>query len=165
MNDERSLWRKLLHIDEPWTVLDSKVDTARRRHDVTIGVEVPRGWFGLGRRAPADAQVASWRHVDFGEWEIHVRVAAPRDVVLRRLPWAGEPDLPFTHALSQHVFALLREVCSLQAICTLLNLPIGDLWRFRYAIDQGRWTGAEAAAPSAGGAAQAPVDAPAGPGA
>jgi len=157
MNDERSLWRKLLRIEEPWSVLESRIDSGRRRHDVWIGLEVPRGWFGLARKPLPTAAAVSWRHVRFGDWEVRVHVAAPNGVDLSCHPWAGEPDLPFTRALNEQVFALLREGCSLQSICTLLDLPIAELWRFRYAIDSGRWSGA------AGGRHDGEVAAPAGP--
>jgi hypothetical protein len=157
MNDERSLWRKLLRIEEPWSVLESRIDSGRRRHDVWIGLEVPRGWFGLGRKPPPTAAAVSWRHVRFGDWDIRVHVAAPDGADLAAHPWAGDPDLPFTRALNEQVFALLREGCSLQSICTLLDLPIAELWRFRYAVDSGRWSGA------AGGRHDGEVAAPAGP--
>lgn len=168
MNDERTLWRKLLAVEEPWSVLDCQADGSRRRHDVWIGLEAPRGWFGLGRgKAPPCAPAVSWRHVDFGDWEIHVHVSAPASADLSRLPWAGETDLPFTRALNQQVFTFLREGCSLQSICALLKLPITELWRFRYAIDSGRWaagdsvpTDANRAAAGSGAANAPPTAAP-----
>ena len=81
----------------------------------------------------------SWRHANLGDWQVYVHVLAPANADLARQPWAGEAGLPFTRALNQRVFAFLREGCSLQSICTLLDLPIAELWRFRYAMDSGRW--------------------------
>jgi hypothetical protein len=161
MNDGRALWGKLLRIEEPWSVLSFKVDPSGRRHDVWVGIEVPRSWFGLARKLPQPAPTQSWRHVNFGDWEVRVHVVAPEGTDLSRHGWAGDPTLPFTRALSQQILGLLREGCSLQSICTLLGVPLTDLWRFRYAIDSGRWsTGeapsemppAEAAAPAAASA-------------
>lgn len=148
MKDERNLWHKLLRIEAPWTVLECRADDLRRRYDVSIAVDTPRGWFGLPRgKQQAAARQVSWRHVNFGEWEIHVHVAVPANADLSALSWVGEGDLPFTRALSQQVFAFLREGSSLQSICILLNLPIAELWRFRYAIDSGRWAAGEGTVP------------------
>lgn len=149
MNDERSVWCRLLGVGAPWTVVESRVDEARRQCEVSIALEAPRGWFGLSKRIQPATRELSWRHVNFGNWDVRVSLMAPADVTLPTLSWAGEPDLPFTRELSQQVFAYLREGCSLQSICTLLRLPIAELWRFRYAIDNGRWVAGEnVAAPS-----------------
>lgn len=139
MNDERSVWCRLLGVGAPWTVVESRVDEARRQCEVSIALEAPRGWFGLSKRIQPATRELSWRHVNFGNWDVRVSLMAPADVTLDTLPWTGEPELPFTRELSQQVFAYLREGCSLQSICTLLRLPIAELWRFRYAIDNGRW--------------------------
>lgn len=160
MNDGRALWSTLLRVEEPWSVLSFKVDPHSRRHDVSIGIEVARGWFGLSRKAPQPAPVVSWRHVNFGDWEVHVHVLAPEGTDLSRYPWAGDTELPFTRALNQQVLAMLREGCTLQSICTLLNVPLTELWKFRYAIDSGRWSASEGAAmpPAAPAASTAPPD-------
>ena len=143
MSNERSLWRTLLQVEPPWSVLDSQLDQNRKRYDVWIGLEEPRGWFGLGRARQVQAATASWRHVGLGDWEIHVHVATPSTTDLSRAPWAGDDSLPFTHALNRQIFRLLREGCSLQSVCTLLDLPIADLWRFQHAMDSGRWGATE----------------------
>lgn len=164
MNDPQQVLRKLLQIEEPWTVTESLLDAARRRHDIWISLETPRGWFGLGRaKAPPSAPPVSWRHVNFGDWEVHVHVAAPPSADLSHQPWTGDADLPFSRALTRQVFAHLREGCSLQSICALLRLPIADLWRFRYALDSGRWSAAGMPPPGEAPAAGAPSagDAPA----
>ncbi len=156
MDDGRSLWGRLLRIEEPWSVLDSRADALGRRHDVWIGIEVPRGWFGLRRAAPRPQPTHSWRHVNFGDWTVQVHVAAPHDADLSRHGWGGDATLPFTRALSQQIFALLREGCSLQSICTLLDVPLADLWKFRYAIDSGRWSAGEGMPRSSGDDPAAP---------
>lgn len=153
MNDPQQVLRTLLNVEEPWKVTDTRLDTGRRRHDIWIALEVSRGWFGLGRaRAAPSAPPVSWRHVNFGDWEVHVHVAAPGNADLSQQPWAGEEDLPFSRALTRQVFEHLREGCSLQSIGTLLRLPVAELWRFRYALDSGRWSAAGAPAAVEAGA-------------
>ncbi|CAM5380944.1 hypothetical protein [Thauera mechernichensis] len=139
MNNERHLWQTLLDVEAPWTVTDCK-ENGGRRHDIWIGLETPRPWLGIVRARPVPGtRTLSWRHANFGAWQIHIHVQAPGTADLSRQPWAGEPDLPFTRALNERIFTFLREGCSLQSICTLLDLPITELWRLRYAMDSGRW--------------------------
>ena len=51
--------------------------------------------------------------------------------------------MPFTHALSQRIFALLKAGCDFRAVGELLEVPPADVWRFRYFLDNGRWGSAE----------------------
>ncbi len=139
MSDQRETWRQLLQLEAPWQVLKLRHDDNARRFDIWIGVEAPRQWFGFGRRAN-DQQVEhySWRHVNFGDWRVHVYVALPVGTSVEGVPWAGEFDMPFSNQLARQIFGLLKSDVSLQRICDLLDLPVSELWRFRYALDTGR---------------------------
>lgn len=53
------------------------------------------------------------------------------------LPWFGQPGLPFSNRLSRQVFACLAEGVEMSAICEVLSIPFADLWKFKYALDQG----------------------------
>jgi hypothetical protein len=143
MSDARQFWTHLLRLDEPWTVTRCETHRALRRQDLWVALEEPRGWFGLGRRPPRPTESRSWRHLNFGDWQVHLHVTLPQGADLSRLAWAGERDQPFTRALSQQIFALLKAGCSFQAAGDLLEVPQADVWRFRYFLDHGRWSGAE----------------------
>lgn len=52
MATEGMLLGKLLQLREPWAVREHRLDQARQRLDIWIGVEVQRGWFGGPRRGP-----------------------------------------------------------------------------------------------------------------
>jgi hypothetical protein len=125
MSDARQLWAQLLRLDEPWTVTRCETHRSLRRYDLWIGLEEARGWFSLGRRPPRPTESRSWRHMNFGDWQLHLHVTLPQGADLSRLGWAGEPDLPFTRALSQHIFGLLKAGCSFQAVGELLDVPPG----------------------------------------
>lgn len=153
MSDARPLWTQLLRLDEPWAVTRCETHRALKRYDLWIALEEPRGWFGLGRKPARPTESRSWRHVNFGEWQVHVHVAQPQGADLSRLAWAGEKDLPFTRALSQQIFGLLKAGCSFQAVGELLEVPQAEVWRFRYFLDHGRWGGAEPPAQAAATAA------------
>lgn len=158
MSDARPLWTQLLRLDEPWTVTRCETHRALRRYDLWIALEEPRSWFSLGRRPSRPTESRSWRHMNFGDWQVHLHVTLPQGGDLSRLVWAGERDLPFTRALTQHIFGLLKAGCSFQAVGELLDVPQADVWRFRYFLDHGRWSGAEAppAAAAVAGVAAAP---------
>ncbi len=140
MNDERNLWQRLLRIEAPWRVLDCDFDGDRQYCEVTVGLEESRAWFGLSRRPAGETEPVTWRHQNFGEWEVRVRVLVPPNADLSHQPWQGQRDQPFTHALSHEIFAMLREGLTLPGICKLTGVRIEDLWRFRHAMDQGKWS-------------------------
>lgn len=143
MSDATKLWTQLLRLDEPWAVIRCESHTALKRYDLWIALEEPRSWFGFGRRPPRPTESRSWRHVNFGDWQVHLHVTLPQGADISRLSWAGEKDLPFTRALSQRIFALLKAGCDFRALGELLEVAQTDTWRFRYFLDHGRWGAAE----------------------
>lgn len=147
MEEPRAIWKCLLDIAEPWTVNQFKVDRHNKRVDVWVGIEMPRSWFGLGRaRAPEQHPTHSWRHTNMGEWRFYIHVSVPPGADLDRYRWAGEVGMPFTRGLALKIFSLFNEGASLRGICSLLNLPLSDVWRYRFALDNGKL--AAAASPS-----------------
>lgn len=153
--DALHTWQMMLGLSAPWTVHGVSYDPQRRRCEVEVAFEAPRGWFRIRRQAQVPV-VQQWRHHNFGNWAVHVLLRAPEGAQLEQLPWVGEPDLPFTRDLCRHLFALLREGNSLESIGTLLDLPLPDLWKLRYAIDNGRWREKDTVARPAASSAPAP---------
>lgn len=161
MTDQRETWGQLLQLEAPWQALKIQQDANARRYDVWVGVEAPKQWFGFMRRGPEQAvEHYSWRHVNFGDWRVHLHVALPVGKTLDGLAWAGEFDMPFTNGLARHIFSLLKSDVSLQRICDLLDLPVSELWRFRYALDSGRLNVGEIAAEEIKVAEEADSDIP-----
>ena len=139
MADASALWRQLLQVQEPWTVRETRADEFNRCMDVWIGVEAPRSWFGFGRGKPVESgPEVVWRHTGFGGWKIRVHVRPPQGGELPRQAWAGEAGMPFTRALDRQVLALLHEGMSMAAVCAFLDVPMADLWRYRYALENGQ---------------------------
>ncbi|MBS0354694.1 MAG: hypothetical protein JSR83_12435 [Proteobacteria bacterium] len=159
MADALSLWRQLLQVQEPWTVLDCRADEFNRCMDVYIGVEAPRSWFGFGRGKPVESgPEVMWRHIGFGGWKVQVRVRPPLGSELPRQQWAGEAGMPFTRALDRQILSLLNEGVGMAGVCTLLEVPMGELWRYRYALDKGQH-GVGEAAPAQEAGTQRPLSA------
>jgi len=139
MVDGLTLWKQLLQVQEPWVVQACRADEFNRCMAVWIGVEAPRSWFGLGRQRVAQGGAeASWRHTGFGGWRVQVHVRVPTGSEMPRHPWAGEAGMPFTRALDRQILSLLNEGVSMNGVCAILDLPVAEVWRYRYALDHGR---------------------------
>ncbi|MCK6392140.1 MAG: hypothetical protein L6Q67_00390 [Zoogloea sp.] len=160
MVDGLALWKQLLQVQEPWVVQACRADEFNRCMAVWIGVEAPRSWFGLGRpRVVEGGPEATWRHTGFGGWRVQVHVRVPAGSEMPRHPWAGEAGMPFTRALDRQIMSLLNEGVGMNGVCAILDLPMAEVWRYRYALDRGQHAlnGAEpaplaAAEPGPGGA-------------
>lgn len=139
---DKALLRQLLLIERPWEVRDYRLDVRKRRCDVWIGQEPERGWFGRPKAAPA-GELAVWQHLAIGPVRFHLHVTVPHGFESRGIGWMGDAGMPFTRALAARVFALFGEGVPLQSVCTLLDLSLQDVWRYRYALDTGRAGGAE----------------------
>lgn len=144
---DKALLRQLLLIERPWEVRDYRLDVRKRRCDVWIGTEPERGWFGRPKAAPV-GETAVWQHLAIGPVRFHLHVSLPPGFESKGIGWMGETGMPFTRALAARVFALFGEGVPLQSVCTLLDLSLQDVWRYRYALDTGRAGGAEPVARS-----------------
>ena len=150
---DKALLRQLLLIERPWEVREYRFDPRKRRCDVWVAPEVERGWFGRERKPAVPTQTCSWRHLSIGPIQCHLHVALPLGQDQPGLDWTGEPGMPFTRGLSQRVFAMFNQGVSLQSVCTLMDLNLQDVWRYRYALDSGKPSGAAPAAVAAPAAA------------
>ena len=160
MEEPQKIWQCLLDVNEPWSVSHFKVERAAKRVDVWIGIEMPRSWFGLGRgRGIEQHRIQTWRHTNMGEWRFFLHVSTPPGAELDRYSWAGETGMPFTRALARKIFSLFNEGASLRGICSLLNLPLSDVWRYRFALDNGKLAATQPVSVPPSGTAEAPVDA------
>ena len=56
---------------------------------------------------------------------------------LPEAPWAGEPELPFSHALSRLVLDLMLDGATMSQLCRMLDLPLSDLWKYKFRLDHG----------------------------
>ncbi|EWS55844.1 hypothetical protein [Methylibium sp. T29] len=136
---DKSLLRHLLLVDGPWEIGDYQLDLRKRRCDVWIGPQVERGWFGRPKKGvPVRMQQHMWQHLSLGTVRFFLHVSIPSTSEVDKLPWMGDPGMPFTTALAQQVFAFFNEGVSLQAICSLMKLSLNDVWRYRFALDNGR---------------------------
>lgn len=138
MGIDKTLLRHLLLIDGPWEIGDYQIDLRKRRCDVWVGPHVQRGWLGRPKSAPVKTTQHSWQHLPFGPLRFVLHVSVPSGAEGGNRPaWMGDAGMPFTNALAQQVFFFFNEGLSLQSVCTLMNLSLNDVWRYRFALDNG----------------------------
>lgn len=145
---DRYVLKSLLQIDQPWAVQDYTFDPRRRTLEVTIGRDVGRNWFSFGRAHEEDIEEYTWRHVNLAGWHTSVRLRLPVGSDLPEKPWCGDQQHPFTRGLATRVFVLFNEGLTLRSICSVLELPLDAVWKYRCALDSGRSGSAAEAGPS-----------------
>lgn len=154
---DKALLRQLLSISGAWEISDYQLEVRKQRCDVWIGPLVERNWFGRPKTPPTRGQQHTWQHLSFGNIRFVVHVSAPVGLDLGRLPWTGTVGMPFTHALAHQIFVMFNEGMTLPAICKLMHLSLNDVWKYRFAIDNGLVQSQTAAAPAAPARPVAPV--------
>lgn len=135
---DRYVLKSLLQIDQPWAVQDYTFDPRRRTLEVTVGRDVGRNWFSFGRAHDDEIEEYSWRHVNLAGWHTSVRLRLPVGSDLPEKPWCGDQQHPFTRGLATRVFVLFNEGLTLRSICSVLELPLDAVWKYRCALDSGR---------------------------
>jgi hypothetical protein len=133
----------------PWRATRYRIDEVTKmvhvwitRHPVP-DVEKRRGWFGKGAaqpvaQAPAIKTERHWRHLNCMDYTCEIHTQDELDKHHHDLPWLGQPGLPFSNRLSRQIFACMMEGMEISAICALMNIPFTDLWKFKYALDNGQ---------------------------
>lgn len=131
----------LLGLHAPFKLVDVQLDAAGQRIELIVNGDKRRGWF---KKSPVQSSVVHrWQHLSLCGSRCFVQLAAANDRALLSYPWSGAPERPFTFALERLVAAYLREGISLQQLCTLLDVSLADVWKFKFALDSGkvRWDG------------------------
>lgn len=131
------LLHQVLAIETPWQIVKVRDDLGRRQVDVWVARAGGRGgWFFGNRPAVPEARERVWRHINLGHSRCLVHAAPPADGELP--PWCGDGELPFTRALARQVAGLFREGVKFQSICTMLDIAVADLWKFKHHLDHGK---------------------------
>lgn len=131
------LLQRLLAVEAPWQVVKVRDDLGRGQIDVWVGRGGGRGGWLFGNRQAAPEQETAWRHINLGHARcvVHAPAAAAGD---DRLPWSGDGGQPFTRALARQIAGLFREGIKFQSVCTMLDIAVADLWKFKHSLDHGR---------------------------
>lgn len=124
----------VLGIQHPWQIVDVRLNA---QGGVSIQVEhdsaQQRSWFS---RRPVAARRLRWDHIGLAGRRCELVLSLPEGVRMPDGIWTGEPDMPFTRGLSRLVLDLMLEGATVAQICRMLELPISDLWKFKYRLEQ-----------------------------
>lgn len=135
-------------IPSPWRATKCNVDDVTRvvhiwitRHP--LQVQKRRNWLGVMSTtqsvpaAPASGPDWQWRHLNCMDYTCVIHTVDQLDARYHDLPWFGQSGLPFTNRMARHVFMCLMEGMEMSALCAMLNIPFTDLWKFKFALDNG----------------------------
>ena len=132
------LYRAILGLTAPWTVLSVDLDVKSQR--VTVRVDAGPGPFAcvecqtLGPRY--DSKPRRWRHLDTCQFTTWIEADVPRvqcathGVKQIRVPWA-EPGSQFTALFERLAIDLLRE-CSVTGAGELLRITWDEAWGIKH---------------------------------
>ncbi|KAA3650095.1 MAG: hypothetical protein DWQ11_17590 [Proteobacteria bacterium] len=128
-----------LEIHPPWQIVRLRNDLGKQQLDVWVARESPRrGWIFAARQAPPGGPERIWRHINVGQARCLVHAVPSPELTDAAPPWAGGDDQVFTHALTRQIATHFMEGVKFQTICKLLDIPVGDLWRFKHNLDNGK---------------------------
>lgn len=140
MANDLALIGGTLGITTPWQVVDVRLSGDGRRVDIWVGQEQARSWFSRGSKATSAEAHANLRHLSLCGVPCFIHIPVSALDRLQNVPWAGTADLPFTRSMQREILTLIGEGISLQTICTLVNIPFTDLWKYKYAFERGKVT-------------------------
>jgi hypothetical protein len=132
------LLHKLLDIAPPWQIVRVRDDLGKHQIDLWVGhQEGKSGWFfGAKTASVSEERAQVWRHINLGDSRCVIHAEASPDA--SSLPWQGEKGQLFTHAMSRLIVAMMRDGIKLQSICAILDISVGDLWKFKHGLDSGK---------------------------
>ncbi|HOB65848.1 hypothetical protein [Ottowia sp.] len=129
----------ILRLREPWKIKSHRFDPKKQQLDVWIApAEEQNHWLRGSRQVLLVGREQTWRHLDTGGWHTFVHVTTPEGYSLAPLNCAGEPGEPFSRGMVKFLFELLYNGVELGAICSLFSISLDQLWRFKFALDNGR---------------------------
>lgn len=135
---ERDWMEELLGVQPPWQVQSVRIAD----RDPIVAVQIgrapessPRFWGS--RRASPGGKRLHWHHLGLAGRRCEITLQLAEGQNIPQAPWSGDPDLPFTHALSRQVLDLMLDGATMAQLCRLLELPLGELWKYKFRLDQG----------------------------
>lgn len=95
------------------------------------------GPFWAPRKPAAGGQRLHWAHLPMAGRRCEVVLTLREGQPLPDAPWAGEQELPFSNALSRLVLDPMLEGATMSQLCRMLDLPLSDLWKYKFRLDHG----------------------------
>ncbi|MCG7198316.1 hypothetical protein MD273_01120 [Marinobacter pelagius] len=126
--------RRLLGVEEPWTVTRVRIDTQAR--ELHAFLDRGKGWFN---RVLFEQPKSRWRHSNLGAYKAFVHSSLQDDLSDedRKMPFIGQPGSEFTTGLARKVTDCLRSGLRYREVCELLEIDVHLAWQIRHAIQNG----------------------------
>jgi len=135
---ERQWLETVLEVRAPWQVQGFKWSDGARQLSVQVGTGAESaGSFWAPRKPAAGGRRLHWAHLPMAGRRCEVVLTVREGQPLPEAPWAGEPELPFSHALSRLVLDLMLDGATMSQLCRMLDLPLSDLWKYKFRLDHG----------------------------
>jgi hypothetical protein len=147
-------WLQAAGIASPWRVTQVKTDPVAKmlhlwitRHPLPEVAAKKRHWFGmLLNTAPPNRPPSSttpqgpemqWRHLNSMDYACLIHTTDVLEEPHHNLPWLGQKGMPFTNRMGKHITACVSKGVELATVAQLFDVSYADLWKFKFAIDQG----------------------------
>lgn len=152
--------RQALEIHAPWQIVRMRNDLGKGQIDLWVARESVRSaWFFAARAEIGHGNEQVWRHINIGNARCLVHAVPPAADDQSNLQWLGEAEQPFSRALARQIAGMFMEGITFQAICSLLDIPVAELWKFKHSLDNGKTNLSEQRTASAEPAASGVPDA------
>lgn len=152
---DTEICRKLLQLEEPWSVDRVKVDD--QAGEIHVYLVTGKSWFG---RPAFLRPKLLWRHTSIGAFKTFIHATLPEDGREHQdLPFLGELGSDFTRGLARRVVECLQAGMGYRQICKLLEIDVYLAWQIRHALGerpQSEAAGPEDDGPEAPSARQIP---------
>lgn len=133
------LLSEALDIAAPWQITRTRNDLGKRQIDIWVGTKTPRsGWFFGNRTEHAEYAKSTWRHINIGNSRCVVHAMPLSSQESEGLSWLGEDGQQFSRALARQIAGMFMEGIKFQSICSILDIPVADLWKFKHSLDSGK---------------------------
>lgn len=131
--------RQALEIHAPWQIVRMRNDLGKGQIDLWVARESVRStWFFAARAEIGHGNEQVWRHINIGNARCLVHAEPPAADDQPNLQWLGEAEQPFSRALARQIAGMFMEGITFQAICSLLDIPVAELWKFKHSLDNGK---------------------------
>ena len=137
------------NIAAPWRPLKYQIDSLTKTIHIWITrhplhVVKKRNWLGMVTQQYAVATVppegpdVQWRHLNFMDYQCMIHTTDVLDARHLELPWFGPNGMPFTNRFARQLFICMVEGMEIGALSNLFNIPYADIWKFKFALDNGQ---------------------------
>ena len=165
-------WALAAGMAAPWRTTQYRIDPVAKmlhlwitRHPQPEAVAKKRSWLGLfgpastpaAAPAPAQGPEMQWRHLNCMDYTCVIHTTDVLEERHHDLPWLGKPGMPFSNRMAKQVIQTVSNGVELSTVADLYSIAYADLWKFKFAIDNGQADAQRSPPPAPAAASAAPA--------